>query len=513
MSPRARSQPPELPDYTYVDFLAGGGYADVFLYERHFPKQRVAIKVLRSSEKAAEREFISEANFMASLSEHPNIVTILGAAVAPDGRPYMVMEFCPPPNLGERAKPNGLAVEDVLRVGVKMAGAVEAAHLAGVLHRDIKPSNILVRSNGEPVLIDFGIAGARRGTELDEGTGVSIPYAPPEILQEESAGDERCDIYSLGATLYTLLAGRSPFEQRGGDNSVLALQTRALRLPAPPTKRTDAPESLERLLAQALAKPPADRPPSAAAFGRSLQEIERGLGYRPTEFFAQAGDAAIATRPDRSNDEDGTRGRIQVVSPEPAPIRPMPRSEAAPAAAPAAQRVDVPMAATPLADEVDLVADAYPTDVRRSKVDVPVELPVKPKQSRALVIGAAAVLVLAGGAFAFSAFMGGSKGGAEDGNTDETTGTVAADDVFPDTLNPPTGLTVVAKGGGSYLLSWIAPPGGAEKYVIERIGGATKPQTVTETSVTVNGVQGAYCVTVSSQQGNQLSAPSEEVCG
>ena len=100
---------------------------------------------------------------MAQLSAHPFIVTIFHADVSADGRPYFVMEYCSGPSLAERYKREPFAVEDALRTGVRLAGAVATAHAAGILHRDIKPANVLTNDYGWPALTDFGISSNLEG--------------------------------------------------------------------------------------------------------------------------------------------------------------------------------------------------------------------------------------------------------------------------------------------------------------------------------------------------------------
>lgn len=176
---RRPSPPPDLPGFTYVEPLGTGGFADVFLYEQEMPRRRVAVKVLLADRisSGAAQEFADEANVMAMLSTHPAIVTIYQAGVAGDGRPYLVMEYCPRPNLQLRARKDPFSVAEALRVGVQVAGAVETAHRAGVLHRDIKPANILVTEYNRPALTDFGIASTTGAT--GEASGMSIPWSPP----------------------------------------------------------------------------------------------------------------------------------------------------------------------------------------------------------------------------------------------------------------------------------------------------------------------------------------------
>ena len=312
-----RSQPPRLEGYTFKEWLGGGGFADVFLYEQLRPSREVAIKVLRLTEldPEARRAFDGEANLMAKVSAHPFIVTVFGADTARDGRPYLVMEYYAEPHYGVRAAQGGISVADVLRLGVQVGSAVEVAHRAGILHRDIKPANILVNEYGRPGLTDFGIAGARAEGGEEAASGFSAPYAPPEILSGASAGDEASDVYSLAATLYTILAGRSPFASTTGRLSSHELQARVLNKPVPAIRRSDVPASFEHLLVQAMAKDPADRPRSALSFARSLQGIQRELRFELTQL--EVPEAPVARVPRPAQDVDGTRaGRLQVIHPE-----------------------------------------------------------------------------------------------------------------------------------------------------------------------------------------------------
>ncbi|MFV0408053.1 MAG: protein kinase domain-containing protein [Propioniciclava sp.] len=279
---RAPSPPPELPGFSYLQPLGSGGFADVFLYEQQLPRRRVAVKVLlaeRISSGAAE-EFTDEANVMAMLSTHPAIVTIHQAGVAGDGRPYLVMEYCPRPNLQVRSQKEPFSVAEALRVGVQVAGAVETAHRAGVLHRDIKPANILVTEYNRPALTDFGIASTTGA--VTEAAGMSIPWSPPESFADPPRGGPRTDVYALAATVYTLLAGRTPFERPSERNTSAELIERIERMALPPLHRPDAPASLHTALHRAMAKNPDDRYPSAVGFARSLQKIQIELAHSVT---------------------------------------------------------------------------------------------------------------------------------------------------------------------------------------------------------------------------------------
>ncbi|ADG75090.1 serine/threonine protein kinase [Cellulomonas flavigena DSM 20109] len=274
---REASAPPDLPGYEYVRVLGLGGFADVFLYRQHLPRRDVAVKVLLagSLDDDVRERFQTEANLMAQLSHHPSIVTIHHAAIAPDGRPYLVMEYCSRTGLAERYRVERIPVPEVLRIGVRLASAVETAHRAGILHRDIKPANVLTTDFGWPALTDFGIA-ATTGPAV-QTMGMSIPWSPPELLAEHPTGDERSDVYALAATVYSLLAGRSPFELPGGNNSAQQLVARIERSPLPSVGREDVPPQLQAVLERAMAKHPSRRFESAVAVARALQEVEAAL--------------------------------------------------------------------------------------------------------------------------------------------------------------------------------------------------------------------------------------------
>jgi len=267
--------PPGLRGYHFIKHIGSGGHAQVYLYEQDLPHRKVAVKVLNESalSDAARRRFTAEANVTAGLA-HRHIVQVFDAKVTDDGRPYIVMPYYPQPNLSVRARRSHFSVADVLRIGIQIGSAVETSHRHDVLHRDIKPQNVLTDSYGEPALTDFGIATTKGG---DGPEGLSVPWSPPEILYGTAPGDQRSDVYSLGATLWHLLAGRSPFERPGGDNGTFALMERIKSDPPPPTQRADVPASLERLLRQAMAKVPAARPQSALELIRGLQSVEEEL--------------------------------------------------------------------------------------------------------------------------------------------------------------------------------------------------------------------------------------------
>lgn len=339
--PARESGPPDIPGMTYLEPLGSGGYADVHLYQQQSPRRSVAVKVLkgRGLTDDLRRQFVAEADTMALFGNHPHIVQVFWADTAPDGRPYLVMEYYPPPHLGERAKRKPLTVQEVLRTGVQLASAVETAHRGGVVHRDIKPANVLVDHYDQPALTDFGIAG-RGGADAevtDTGDiGVSVPWAPPEVLTGDSNGDVSGDVYSLAATLWHLLVGRSPFAVPGGDNTQTGLTTRIKRSEVPRTGRADVPLSLERVLARGMAKDRRLRPASALAFARELTAVEQELRLPPTPVRVR--DAGGRTTDDGpgAGPEDRTsiKAPSRVQAQPPAPGAPSGSPYGAPYAAP-----------------------------------------------------------------------------------------------------------------------------------------------------------------------------------
>ncbi|CAN7257847.1 protein kinase domain-containing protein [Knoellia sp. LjRoot47] len=318
---RAPVTAPEIPGLVYRQPLGSGGYADVFLYEQQQPRMPVAVKVLKREglTPAIRRQFVEEADTMAQLADHPYIVQVFRSEQLADGGAYLVMKYYPPPNLATRAKRERLTVEEVLRTGIQLASAVETAHRAGIVHRDIKPANVLVSQYGAPGLTDFGIAGRAVGQdEHDEDVGVSVPWSPPEVLYGQSNGDARSDVYSLAATLWHLLVGRSPFEQPGGDNSAYALMPRIRATPVPQTGRADVPLSLERLLGHAMAKKPDNRPQTAIDFARGLQAIEQEQRFARTPIVVldESGHTTVADSTGKPAPEHTDPDRTSVRAPK-----------------------------------------------------------------------------------------------------------------------------------------------------------------------------------------------------
>jgi serine/threonine protein kinase len=532
---RPPSPPPELPGFTYLQVLGTGGFADVFLYEQQMPKRRVAVKVLLADRisSGAAQEFADEANVMAMLSTHPAIVTIYQAGVAGDGRPYLVMEYCPRPNLQTRARKEPFSVAEALRVGIQVAGAVETAHRAGVLHRDIKPANILVTEYNRPALTDFGIASTTGA--VSEATGMSIPWSPPEFFADPPQSNARSDVFALGATLYTLLAGRSPFERPGERNTSADLIERIERAPLPSLARGDSPASLQQVLERAMAKSPDTRYPSAVAFARALQKVQIELAHSVTPIDI-VDDHPL---PEDLEDEDDGLTRVRdIVSIEPDAGSTRPSATTRPLGSPQplpepAQEVGPRFAAaehasvaedTVLRNPTELPApvDDDPTVLSRPRTVSPDSPPApaaaapvgaehKPRARVGLWVGiAAAVVVLVGGTIVGVNLLNGSD---EPDPVATQDGAVPKDPVSD--AVPKVADLEGTRDGASVTFSWTNPsPQDGDLFLWNTVdlAGDGTTETTEQTTVTVeDAASGEVCIDVIlRRQDGRASEPMRE---
>ncbi|QYB04830.1 protein kinase [Rhodococcus sp. USK10] len=261
--------------------IAGrGGFGIVYRCRQPTLDRLVAVKVLSPDPDHMDRaRFLREQQAMGRLSGHPNIVHVLQAGITYTGRPYIVMPFHRRDSLDSWIAEHGpLTAAEVLAVGVKLAGALETAHRGGVLHRDIKPANILLTEYGEPQLTDFGIARIAGGDETTrDGLVAGSPaYTAPELLSGAGASTVT-DVYGLGATLFTALAGRPAYARRRGEQ-VFAQLLRIGTEPVPDLRGKGIPDAVCVAIETAMARDPADRPATARELGAVLRRAGEQIG-------------------------------------------------------------------------------------------------------------------------------------------------------------------------------------------------------------------------------------------
>jgi serine/threonine-protein kinase PknK len=261
--------------------IGRGGFGVVYRCVETALGRPVAIKVLAQDIHGDERDrFVREQRALGALSGHPHVVQILQAEITASGRPYIVMPFHSRGSLEDVVRASGpLPWPEVAVIGVKIAGALTAAHEAGIVHRDVKPANILVTDYGEPQLGDFGIARVSGAFETRSSRFAGTPaFTPPEVLKGHPA-TASSDIYGLGATLFCLLTGHAAFERRSGE-TVVAQFIRIVNDPLPDLRQLDIPEPLARAVQEAMTADPAARPRSAAAFAETLERVRSGSRRR-----------------------------------------------------------------------------------------------------------------------------------------------------------------------------------------------------------------------------------------
>jgi eukaryotic-like serine/threonine-protein kinase len=294
--------------------IGSGGMGTVWAGTDELLGRPVAIKEVRFPDQVGDRETaelkertLREARTTARLN-HPSVITTYDV-VEDEGRPYIVMELLDARSLGSVVRDDGpLPARRVAEIGLDLVGALESAHAEGIVHRDVKPSNVLITPDGRAVLTDFGIA-TMAGDPALTSTGVvlgSPAYMPPERARGRKPGPES-DLWSLGATLFTAVEGRPPYDSEdplGTLTAVVADPVPTPRVGGPlreailglltkdPDERIGIPAA--RQLLQRAAAQEAEAP-TTAAVPVALDRGER------TEAFVGGGGAPLRQEPDRSN--------------------------------------------------------------------------------------------------------------------------------------------------------------------------------------------------------------------
>jgi hypothetical protein len=267
---------PRIPGLSDLRPLGAGGFATVYRAHQAQLGRDVAVKIDNRvlADERDRRRFLREAHAAAKLSGHPHVVGVHDANITAQGTPYMVMELCTGGSLADQLDRQGpLHHEQVRDLGIKLADALAAAHAEGVLHRDIKPGNILVDRYGTPKLADFGLAAlldAQGGSTVTRDA-LSPSYAPPEAFAMAEPTPQ-ADVYSLAATLYTLLAGKPP---RPVPWPITSFDQLGEVLRRPIAAVDGVPPALHDILARALYPDANLRTPSAAQLRDELSDPMR----------------------------------------------------------------------------------------------------------------------------------------------------------------------------------------------------------------------------------------------
>ncbi len=274
---RADPELPALGRYLLLDEIGRGAAGRVYRAIHRELGKAVAIKVLEERPglpRGLIERFRREAVTVARL-QHPNIVAVHDVGEE-EGRHFIAMEFVEGGTLKDWLARRPTTADRLLMLE-KIARAVHYAHEHQVLHRDLKPENVLVRANGEPVLVDFGLARALdQATLTHEGTAIGTPayMAPEQVRGERDTIDARADVYALGAILYEMFTGTIPFSGR----SVADVYDRILRseAPAPSVVRPGTPREVDVICGRCLEKNPSDRYASAQALADDLRRLAMG---------------------------------------------------------------------------------------------------------------------------------------------------------------------------------------------------------------------------------------------
>ncbi len=284
-----------LGHYRILKKIGEGGMGEVFLAEDVNLKRKVALKVLAArltNDDVRVRRFQQEA-LAASALNHPNILTIYETGEW-QGRGLIATEFIDGVTLRGRMRNKNLRLADALDIALQIAGALAAAHSAGIVHRDIKPENVMLRPDGLVKILDFGIA---KYSEPTRAAGALIKTTPGERIgttaymsPEQARGlevDARTDIWSLSVILYEMVARNLPFAGKTATDRIAAILERE---PAPLTKqRRDVPAELERIVSRALAKDKNERYATVNDFAADLRALRGTLGdERPQKFALPA---------------------------------------------------------------------------------------------------------------------------------------------------------------------------------------------------------------------------------
>ncbi len=240
--------------YRVIERIATGGMGEVYLAEDTELDRPVALKFLPleyAFDEDFKTRFTREAQATAALI-HPSIVTIHGVSDY-NGRPYIVMEHVEGQSLREVLRATELPIREIIHIAIQVCEGLRKAHETGIIHRDIKPANIVIDSEGQPKLLDFGLASVDGESKLTRtGTALgTVGYMSPEQLSGKPP-DQRTDLFSFGVVLYEMLTGRSPFKRESDGSTLQAVLNES---PEPLARyKSGLPDGFQRIVDKALEK-------------------------------------------------------------------------------------------------------------------------------------------------------------------------------------------------------------------------------------------------------------------
>lgn len=511
----------DIPECVDLEEMAISDVAVLYRARQPAMGRLVGVKVMAEAlpDERGRRQVERELAVAERLGSHPNIVPVHRVGFTDDGRAWVVTPWYDGGSLASQLSASGpFDVATALGTAVKVADALAWAHRAGVLHLDIKPENILVSSLGEPALADFG-TGAWKAEQLGAdqaglpptapavGTPGRLPvHAAPEVL-EGGTPTAASDIWSLGSTLYTALAGRAPFGGAGGD-SILNLLLRVVSQGLAPLTRGDVPPSLTGVLERAMAKRPEDRWESAGALAEALRAVQVEVGPAAPRLptGSSGGEPTVVyERPEEpvaEGDEGGAPPGIEYDRPpDQPPVYERPEGELAPAPPTS------PVLPTTISGPGSAPAEAGSTPVplpppTPSRAPPPTPSPSGPSPAPPVAgaapiprswkrgaIAAAVAVVVVGILAGVLASSLGQRHRPSPRPTSRTTVTVV-DAVAP------TGVHIVTDTGSSVTLAWTDPNQGRVAYVV--LGGPRSVYQPFRTHAVVTGLDPArrYCFRV-----------------
>lgn len=303
-----------LGHYEIIEQIGEGGMGEVYLAEDTHLGRKIALKILPESvAQDGERmqRFVREAKSASALN-HPNIITIYEIGKT-NNTHFIATEYIEGETLRERIKGSPLKLKFALEIASQVAGALDAAHRAGIVHRDVKPENVMVRPDGLVKLLDFGIAKlTEKETNIDSEAATAIKaqtsagmiigtaaYMSPEQARGSQV-DTRTDIFSFGVMLYEMLAGRPPFV---GANALETIGSILNKEPVPLSRQIpDLPHEVERIINKALRKDREERYQTAKDLLIDLKDVKQDLEFQD--------------KLERSTSPDASREQVSVRSGE-----------------------------------------------------------------------------------------------------------------------------------------------------------------------------------------------------